>query len=65
MRTPLLVGIYDEQDLANGKDKQEVAEAMDKTGMKYTETKVIRKKGKPYLKIWLISSEEYYNSRKI
>ena len=27
--------------------------------------KVIRKKGKPYLKIWLISREEYYNSRKI
>ena len=48
------VGEFTESDLNAGKDKELVAEAMEKTGMKYTNTKMVKKRGKIVsIKIWV------------
>lgn len=55
----VLVGKYDEKDLASGRDKADVAKAKEQTGLKYTETKIVKEKGKTYLKIWVCTAEEF------
>lgn len=48
------VGIFSEEDIRKGKDKIEVEKMKNKTGLKYTNTK-ITKNG---LKIWVCSVNE-------
>ena len=55
----IFVGKYNEQDLATGRDKVDVAKAKEQTGLKYTETKIVKEKGKTYLKIWVCTAEEF------
>ncbi len=55
----IFVGKYDEHDLAIGKDKADVAKAKEETGFKYTESKIVKEKGKTYLKLWVCSAEEF------
>ena len=55
----VLVGKYDEHDLAARRDKIDVAKAKEETGLKYTETKIVKEKGKTYLKIWVCTAEEF------
>lgn len=37
------VGTFNEEDLAKGRDKEAVKEAKEKYGLKYTETKLVKK----------------------
>ncbi len=55
----IFVGKYDEHDLEIGKDKEDVEKAKRDTGLKYTETKIVKEKGKRYLKIWVCTAEEF------
>lgn len=55
----VLVGLFDEKDLTNGTDKKAVEKAKAETGLQYTETKIIKKKGKTHLKIWVCTAEEF------
>lgn len=56
----ILVGTFDENDLSQGKDKEAIKEAKEKYGLKYTETKLIKKRGKIVgLKVWVCDSDEF------
>lgn len=55
----IFVGKYDEHDLATGKDQIDVAKAKEETELKYTETKIVKEKGKTYLKLWVCTAEEF------
>ena len=55
----IFVGKYNEHDLAEGRDKVDVAKAKEQTGLKYTETKIVKEKGKTYLKVWVCTAEEF------
>ena len=62
----ILVGQFNEKQLRNGEDKACVEKMKKETGLKYTRTRIIKKKGIPVaLKIWLLTSEEYINSSEI
>lgn len=56
----LYVGLFDDKDLATGKDKEAVAKAKEQTGLNYTKTQLVSK-GKKFvgIKIWVCSVEEY------
>lgn len=58
------VGTFDEKQLKNKEDKKAVEKAQDESGLKYVETKIIKKGGKMYMEVYLIPNEEYYNSSK-
>lgn len=49
----ILVGDFTENDLKNGIDKIEVEKAKKKHDLKYTNTKIIVKKGIRYLRIYV------------
>jgi len=57
------VGTFNESQLVNKEDKKAVEIAIEKTGLKYTETKIIKKGGKMYLDVYLISTEDYLKSK--
>ncbi len=55
----ILVGTYSEQDLDAGKDRRDVAEMQEKTGLKYTNTMVIKDSGIPVgLRVWICTAED-------
>ena len=56
------VGTFDEDALKNKEDKIAIKKAQQKTGLKYIQSKMIKKNGKQYIEIYLIPNEEYYNS---
>jgi hypothetical protein len=58
------VGVFNEQQLRNKEDKKAVEKAQRQTGLKYVDTKMIKKGGKMYLEVYLIPNEEYYESSK-
>lgn len=58
------VGTFDESQLRNKEDKKAVEKAMKDTGMKYVDSKIVKKGGKMYLDVFLISDEEYHKSSK-
>jgi hypothetical protein len=60
----VLVGKFDEQQLRNKEDKKAVEKAQKETGLKYIDSKIVKKGGKMMLEVYLISDEEYYNSSK-
>lgn len=49
----ILVGDFDENDCKNGIDKIQVEQKKKETGLQYTNTKIIKKNGKLYLRIWV------------
>ena len=60
----VLVGKFDEQQLRNKEDKKAVEKAQKETGLKYIDSKIVKKGGKMMLEVYLISDEEYHNSSK-
>jgi hypothetical protein len=58
------VGTFDETQLKKGEDKIATQKAIAETGLKYTETKIIKKGGKMFLEVYLMPDEQYYNSSK-
>lgn len=56
----ILVGTYTLSDIEIGLDRADVAVAMERTGLKYTNTKIIKKNGKPVsLRIWVCTAEDF------
>ena len=62
-----LLGVFNEQQVRNGKDKVAVEDAKTKDPThKYVKTEFVKKKGKIVaMKIYLLTSEEYLNSSDI
>jgi uncharacterized protein YjhX (UPF0386 family) len=60
----ILVGRFDENQIRNKEDKKAVEKAQKETGLKYVDTKIIKKGGKMILEVFLIPDEEYYKSSK-
>lgn len=58
------VGTFDEAQLKNREDKKAVEKAMKDTGMKYVDTKMVKKGGKMFLEVYLIPDDEYQKSSK-
>jgi hypothetical protein len=58
------VGKFNEQQLKKGEDKIAIKKAQDETGLKYIDSKIIKKKGVTYMEVYLIPDEEYYKSDK-
>lgn len=54
----VLVGDFSEDDLKNKVDKKAVKKKQEETGLKYTNTKIINKKGQRYLRVWVCSVDE-------
>lgn len=54
----VLVGDFSEDDLKNKVDKKAVEKKKEETGLKYTNTKIINKKGQRYLRVWVCSVDE-------
>ena len=55
----VLVGDFNEQQLREGVDEAAVKKKMDDTGLRYTNTKLIKKKGETLLRIWVCATEEF------
>lgn len=56
----ILVGTYNEKDLAAGKDKTDVKRVSEKTGYNYTNTELVQKDGKiAGMKIYVCSKEDF------
>lgn len=53
------VGDFNEKQLIEKADKIAVMEAQEKYGEGYTKTKIIKKNGSRYLRIWTLSLDEY------
>lgn len=52
------VGEFQAKDLSAGRDKSEVKLMMAKTGLKYTNTKLVKRKGEIVgIKIWVCDAE--------
>lgn len=43
----VLVGTFNEEDVKNGRDKIAIEQKMNETGLKYINSKIITKNGKP------------------
>ena len=54
----VLVGDFSEDDLKNKVDKKAVEKKKEETGLRYTNTKIINKKGQRYLRVWVCSVDE-------
>lgn len=53
------VGMFDEQELNEGKDKIEAAKKSQETGEKFHKTKIVKKNSKMFLKVWVCSLAEW------
>ena len=58
------VGVFNENQLRNKEDKKAVEKFQKETGLKYVDTKIIKKGGKMFMEVYLIPNEDYYNSSK-
>lgn len=57
----ILIGTYDENDLKNGKDKSDVLKISRETGLKYTNTEILKSKGKIIgMKIYACKAEDFH-----
>ena len=61
----LFVGRFDEKQLKNKDDKKAIEKAQNKSGLKYIDSKIIKKGCKIFMEVHLIPNEEYYKSSKI
>ncbi len=64
-QTKVKVGSFNEEQLRKQEDKVATEKAMKETGLKYTDTKIVKRQGRMFLEVYLITNEEYYNSTKI
>lgn len=55
----VFVGKFSENDLKNGIDKKAVEKKEKETGLKYTNTKIIKEKGVTKLAIWVCNVEDF------
>lgn len=56
----IYVGEFSEKDLESGVDRVRVSEMQEKTGMKYTNTKLVKRDGKIVgMKIWVCNAEDF------
>lgn len=56
----ILVGIYNEKDLANKKDKEDFKKMSEETGYKYTNQELVMKKGKIVgMKLYVCKQEDF------
>lgn len=62
-----LLGVFNEQQVRNGEDRVAVNDAITEDPThKYVKTEFVKKKGKIVaMKIYLLTSEEYFNSTEI
>lgn len=62
-----LVGTFNEQQVRNGEDKQAVENYKKQNpAYKYVKTEFVKKKGKIVaMKVYVMTSEEYFNSKEI
>lgn len=62
-----LVGTFNEQQLCNGEDKHAVSKCKEQNPtLKYVKTEFVKKAGKIIaMKIFLLTSEEYFNTKEI
>ena len=59
MKKGIFVGTFDEKDLQLGIDKVKVAAAKQETGLKYTNTEYVKKRGQIVgIKIWVCSIDD-------
>ena len=58
------VGTFNEAQLKNKEDKKAVEKAQKETGLKYVDTKIIKKGGKMFMEVYLIPTDEYLKSSK-
>jgi len=57
----VLVGIFTEKDLTEGKDKIAIEQKMKETGLNYIQSKFIKKNGKIVgMKVWVCSVNEAF-----
>lgn len=62
----IYIGQFNEKQLLRGEDEALVAQKTKETGFKYTKTALVEKGGKIVgLKVWLLTDEEYFNSKEI
>lgn len=62
----IYIGQFNKKQVLRGEDKALVAQKTKETGFKYTKTALVEKGGKIVgLKVWLLTDEEYFNSKKI
>lgn len=55
----VLVGTFNEQDLKEGKDKAAIQEAKAKHGLKYSDTKLVKKGEKIVgIKVWVCDADD-------
>lgn len=54
----IYVGKFNEEQLINGEDRKAIAEAKERTGLRYIKNKIVKEKGVKYMKVWLVSSYE-------
>lgn len=62
-----LIGTFNEQQVINGEDKKAVENFKQQNpSYKYVKTEFVKKKGKIVsMKVYLMTSEEYFNSKEI
>jgi hypothetical protein len=58
------VGTFNEAQLRKGEDKVATEKAMKESGLKYVDTKIVKKGGKMYMDVYLITDEAYHKSSK-
>lgn len=61
-KTPkgIYVGRFNEEDITNGIDKKATQEKMSETGLKYTNTRYVIKKGQIVaLDVWVCNAEDF------
>jgi hypothetical protein len=58
------VGTFDETQLKNKEDKKAIEKAQKETGLKYIDSKIIKKGGKMFMEVYLIPTDEYLKSSK-
>lgn len=52
------LGKFNEEQLINGEDREAIAKAKERTGLRYIKSKIVKEKGVKYMKVWLVSSYE-------
>lgn len=59
MKKGIYVGEFNAQDIDAGRDQKALAEVQERTGLRYNNTELIRRKGKIVgMKIWACSRED-------
>ncbi len=55
------VGLFNEQQLKNKEDKSATEKAQQETKLKYIQSRIVKKKGVPYMEVHLVETFEETN----